>query len=119
MNKIQEVESKQKLIRVFSLLTGQVTQIESDEVKTMDEWQVPLKKEFPYSCKKCNGRGYIGYHSIPGEPEEDKQLVPCPSCMRKCVDEELARALMEEKLGGLAGPFDPEQLAPVANEEVK
>jgi len=100
MNKIQEVKNKQKLIRVFSLLTGQVTQIESDEVKTMDEWQVPLTKEFPQSCRKCYGRGYIGHHRLPGEDEEDKQLVPCPSCMKKCVDEALARSLMEAKLGG-------------------
>lgn len=50
---------------MFSLITGDIYTIESDEIKNMDKYQIPLKKRPSNSCNKCFGRFYIGYNITP------------------------------------------------------
>lgn len=73
-----------KIVKVFSLITGEVIDLQEDELKNLDNHQVPLKTAFPRSCRKCYGRGYIGYITRPKISE--KVLQPCMSCMKKCID---------------------------------
>lgn len=49
-----------KELKVYiSLVSGDVYYIEPDEVKNLDQFQIPLVSK-PKFCKKCYGRGYIG-----------------------------------------------------------
>ena len=73
---------KEKVILqlMYSLLTGDIYTIESDELKNMDRYQIPLKKRPSSSCNKCYGRMYSGY---------DPQLriyTICSKCANRCVD---------------------------------
>ncbi len=73
---------------IFSLVTGQTYTVEEDEVKNLDEYQVPLKKPFPKYCKACFGRGYIGRRCVitsEGTKPTD-HLSFCTKCLRKCID---------------------------------
>ena len=49
-----------KLVTVFSLVSGQIFNILSDEVKTLYNYQIVLKSLPQSSCKTCYGRGYAG-----------------------------------------------------------
>ena len=73
---------------IFSLMTGEVYTVEEDEVKNLDQHQVPLKKPFPKNCKKCYGRGYIGYQckKTKGGIIPTAHLALCMSCLSKCAD---------------------------------
>ena len=64
----------------FSLVSGELYQLASDEVKNLDSAQVPLLKKPSTSCRKCYGRFHIG------KEIRKKYYIPCPSCMRKCTD---------------------------------
>lgn len=70
--------TKEKLI-FYSLLSGEVYEIEEDEVENLDQFQVPLLKKPKESCKKCWGRGYIGYDSI-------RKYYPMCRCVMKNID---------------------------------
>lgn len=73
-------EKKPKLKLFFSLLSGDIYQIESDEVKNLDDYQIPLLQRPNTSCKKCYGRLYHMYNTT------TKIYQPCPRCARKCFD---------------------------------
>lgn len=81
------------VFKVFCLITGQVFDCTLDEIGTLEDHHVPLKKLFPTSCRKCYGRGYIGRIGGPGMKTEEKQLQPCISCFRKCLDRELVKKI--------------------------
>jgi len=68
---------------MFSLITGDIYEIESDEYKNMDRYQIPLTKRPSSSCKKCHGRMYSGKSLTLGI------YVPCSRCMNKCIDHAL------------------------------
>jgi prepilin-type N-terminal cleavage/methylation domain-containing protein len=72
---------------IFSLVTGQIYEVGIDEVRHLDENQVPLTKEFPSNCKKCYGRGVIGKRCQIKDKEATatKDLVYCIPCLRKCA----------------------------------
>jgi hypothetical protein len=65
---------------LFSLITGEVYEIESDELKNMDKYQIPLVRRPSHSCRKCHGRMHIGFNP------KTKVYELCNSCVRKCVD---------------------------------
>lgn len=65
---------------MFSMITGDIYTIESDELKNMDKYQIPLLKRPSSSCKKCYGRMYSGF--LPNQ----KLYQPCQKCANTCVD---------------------------------
>ena len=71
---------EKKLKLFFSMLSGEIYQIEEDEVKNLDQFQIPLKQRPNPSCKKCYGRGWI-HHNITHRVYE-----MCRRCARKCID---------------------------------
>ena len=71
---------------MFSLITGDIYTIESDELKNMDKYQIPLKQRPSESCNKCFGRLYTGYNTT------IKIYTLCPKCTTKCVDFNLLKS---------------------------
>ena len=65
---------------MYSLITGEIYTIEPDELKNMDQYQIPLIKRPHHSCKVCYGRLHKGYNEVL------KVYMPCHKCMHKCVD---------------------------------
>ena len=52
-----EEQTNKKLY--FSLFSGQIYEVPEDEVKNLDEAQIPLLERPKQNCNKCFGRGYI------------------------------------------------------------
>lgn len=73
---------------MFSLVTGEMYNILSDELKTANEYQVPLKREPKSSCKKCYGRFHVGRNI------NHNLYIMCPSCSLKCIDMEKVKTLV-------------------------
>jgi hypothetical protein len=73
---------------MFSLITGEIYTILSDELKVMDEYQVPLKQKPQSNCSKCYGRLYIGKDHI------HQLYIMCPKCSIKCIDTEKIKSLI-------------------------
>ena len=48
-------------IKFYSLLSGEIYEVGRDELENLDQFQVPVKEMPSQSCKKCYGRGYIGF----------------------------------------------------------
>jgi len=65
---------------MYSLITGDMYVIESDELKNMDKYQIPLLKKPSTSCNKCYGRMYSDYNI------NLKIYTPCSKCINKCGD---------------------------------
>lgn len=63
----------------YSLLSGEVYEISTDEVENLDDFQLPLLKRPKESCKQCYGRGYIGYDRL-------KKYYPMCRCTVKNID---------------------------------
>jgi len=78
--------SESKELVYFSLLSGDVYTITEDEVENLDTFQVPLLKAPKGSCKKCYGRGYIGYDPL------RKYYVMC-KCILKRIDRDRVKAI--------------------------
>lgn len=70
---------------MFSLITGDIYEIEFDEIKNMDRYQIPLIKHPKQSCTACYGRMYSGYN------DDLKIYVLCNKCMNNCIDFKLMR----------------------------
>lgn len=64
----------------FSLVSGEMYYIEEDEIKNLDNSQVPLLKKPKSNCKKCYGRFYTGFEV------NKKYYMPCTKCSKSCVD---------------------------------
>ncbi|MFA5754051.1 MAG: hypothetical protein WC905_01665 [Patescibacteria group bacterium] len=65
---------------MFSMITGDIYEIESDELKNMDKYQIPLIKRPSRSCVKCYGRMYSDFN------KQLKIYTPCSKCVNRCVD---------------------------------
>lgn len=78
---------KEDLRLYFSIISGELYHIEEDEIKNLDETQIPLLKKPSSSCKKCYGRFYVGQQAY-NTPSGWKNgyYLPCPKCAKKCVD---------------------------------
>lgn len=62
----------------YSIFSGMIYEVFDQEVKNLDEGQVPLKKRPNDSCKHCYGRGFASY-------DREKGVYPICRCMRKCI----------------------------------
>ncbi len=78
-------ESKQLM---FSLITGDIYVILADEIKNMDDYQVPLKSRPSPKCNKCFGRLYTSKDVI------HNLYIMCPKCMIKCIDMDKIKSLV-------------------------
>jgi len=76
----------------FSLVSGDVYEIFEDEVKNLDDTQVPLLKKPNQKCNICYGRFYESRHGHFEKSEGAKgdwvldYYTPCPKCATKCID---------------------------------
>ena len=65
----------------YSLLSGDIYEIGVEEIDNLDDFQIPLTAPPKSSCKKCYGRGYIGYDAM-------KKYYPMCRCIVKNIDKE-------------------------------
>lgn len=65
---------------MFSMVSGDIYEIEFDEFKNMDKYQIPLIKYPPQSCRRCYGRMHDGFNI------KLKLYLPCPKCVNRCVN---------------------------------
>lgn len=73
--------------KMFSLISGELYTIPSDELNTVDDYQVPIK-DFPKSsCKKCYGRLYTGLS------KKHNLFIICKSCSSKLIEFEKLKSL--------------------------
>ena len=63
----------------LSLLSGDLYTVDSDETDNLDDFQVPLSEYPDKSCKKCYGRGYIGYN-------REQRVYQLCKCAAKRID---------------------------------
>lgn len=61
----------------FSLITGEIFQIEDADIAVLFNYQIPLIKRPSGSCNKCYGRGYFG--------KRGDYYMPC-SCLGRFID---------------------------------
>ena len=64
----------------FSLISGELYQIDEDEAKLLDDYQIALKCRPPTKCDKCYGRFFTSYY-VTGRYYE-----VCKKCAKKTVD---------------------------------
>ena len=67
------------MIPIFNTYSGETYEIEDVELKNIQEGEIPLKKQPRSSCKKCYGRGHIGFASL------QHMFKPCVQCIEKEV----------------------------------
>jgi hypothetical protein len=77
---IEATKVEPKLKTYFSLISGEIYTIREDEIKNLDEFQIPLKEQPKQSCRKCYGRLYWG------RDIQNGTLALCNRCLRKYVD---------------------------------
>jgi len=76
-----------KLKIYFSLISGDIYYIEEDEIKNLDQTQIPLKQKPRSNCKQCFGRFHIGKHMNKVDGSwHGNYYIPCPKCKATCVD---------------------------------
>jgi len=75
---VQEATPVNKLI--FSLITGDIFEMEADEMKNIEKHQIPLTHKPQRSCKKCYGRMHQGFNIVTQAYEL------CVKCKTKCID---------------------------------
>ena len=71
--------SKNDKLTYYSLLSGEIYEVEEDEIENLDQFQIPLLKGSKNGCKKCFERGYIGYDSM-------RKYYPMCKCIIKNID---------------------------------
>lgn len=62
----------------YSLFSGLIYDVLPEEIKILDEGQVPLKKRPHPSCKGCYGRGFT-------TNDKERGIYPLCKCMKKCI----------------------------------
>lgn len=72
------METTDELRLYFSLTSGEIYAICADEIKNLDDFQIPLKSR-PKSCKVCYGRMHVGFLTTHGI------YLMCPKCAIKHV----------------------------------
>ena len=73
--------SEENKILFYSLLSGDVYSVTEDELDNLDQFQIPIKAKPSGSCKKCHGRGYIGF-------DIHKKYYSMCKCTAKHIDRE-------------------------------
>ena len=65
------------MINIYNVYSGEVYELQEDELKNLLEGEIPLTSAPKRNCKKCYGRGYIG-------KDNDKRIFqPCTNCIEK------------------------------------
>lgn len=64
----------------FSIFSGTVYKVEEDEVKNLDEGQIPLVQPPDPKCNRCYGRGWESRDVQKGI------YIFCSTCRKKCGD---------------------------------
>jgi len=64
----------------FSMVSGELYFLGEDEIKNVDNAQIPMLKKPNSNCKQCYGRFHVGFET------KKKYYIPCPKCKNKCVD---------------------------------
>jgi hypothetical protein len=72
---------------IYSVFSGTYYEVLEKDIKILDIGQIPLKEKPPNSCKKCNGRGYIG------RDIKNYAYEVC-NCVRKKIDFDYIKTLM-------------------------
>jgi hypothetical protein len=85
-----DIMTDKKFKLFLSMVSGEIYQVEEDEVKNLDDQQIPLLDRPNPNCKKCYGRGHIGYNTI------FKVYEPCRKCGKKIFDREAIRQKMTD-----------------------
>lgn len=97
---MDDIPKKRKLF--LSIISGEIYEIDEDEIKNLDAYQIPLKQRPNSSCKKCYGRGYIGFNII------TKSYELCRRCGRKIIDFDFLHP--KPDLSKCTGPTGPQGL---------
>ena len=74
------------IIYVYSVFSGTVYEVLDEDVKYLDEGQLPLTRIPNTNCKKCYGKFNVGRDS------QNLSFFPC-SCLRKAVNLDIIRGL--------------------------
>ena len=65
---------------IFSLVSGEIFEIEEDELKNLQAYQIPIIRRPKESCRGCYGRGHKGFNT------KSKLYLLCAKCMKSCID---------------------------------
>jgi hypothetical protein len=71
----------EKNVIYYSLLSGDVYEVDFAEIDNLDEFQIPLLDYPNPKCNRCHGRGYVGYDTT------KKYYLMC-RCTSKYIDRE-------------------------------
>lgn len=80
------METNNNTTYVYSVFSGTLYEIINDDIKYLDEGQLPLTKKPNTNCKKCHGRFNVGRDS------QNLSFFPC-SCLRKIVNVDIVKSL--------------------------
>ena len=72
---------------IYSVFSGTYYEVLESDVKLLDIGQIPLTQKPSNSCKKCNGRGYIGR-------DIKTYAYEVCNCVRKKIDFDYLKSLM-------------------------
>lgn len=75
----EEKLERKDLCLYFNLISSDLYYIESDEIKNLDKYQIPLIKKPKTSCRHCFGRG------SEGKDIKTNLYKPC-RCMKFCIN---------------------------------
>lgn len=64
---------------IYNTYTGELYELKEEELKNIQEGEIPLTKKPSTSCKKCYGRGHIGYVG------SRHMYSPCLQCIEKRI----------------------------------
>ncbi len=67
------------MITIFNVYSGSVFELQEEELKNLQEGEMPLEKAPKRNCKKCYGRGYTGKDKLKFIYQ------PCPQCIEKNI----------------------------------
>lgn len=67
-----------KFKHIFSVFSGTFYDVPEDDVKILDDGQIPLNDK-PKKCSKCYNRGYVGR-------DKNTLVYQICSCIRKNID---------------------------------
>lgn len=73
---------------IFNVYSGELYELKTEELDNMLEGELPLTKPPKGSCKKCFGRGYMGYDKL------RFLFQPCISCVEKQIPEQHQKKLL-------------------------
>lgn len=75
----------------FSIFGGYIYNVNENEEKVLDSFQIPLKDKPSNSCNKCYGKFYTGYDV------GKRHFVACTKCMKKYLNAEKLLKKKNEK----------------------